>query len=178
MFTPFLLTASPPPTVYTWCVFQMIQTKTKEMISAPYGMGNVPAGVDVQNLCRAFYTRDIRAEDKPLELILTTGIQNTSNPDTFWLANTWRRPLTQAELEQYACLFSQHSEGLLTVATTNAISLMPKSPDSIRVPALIISALSVTNSPILRFAIVVCYNTVLPIFLIGGLVKAWRLLRK
>ena len=131
--------------LHTWCVFQMLQTKTKEMISAPYGMGNVPAGVDVQNLGRAFYTRDIRAEDKPLELILTTGIQNTSNPDTFWLANTWRRPLTQAALEQYACLFSQHSEGLLTVATTNAISLIPKSPDSIRVPGLIISALSVTN---------------------------------
>lgn len=180
MFFPLIATASPPPpTVYTWCVFQMIQVNSKEMISAPYGMGNVPAGVDISNLCRAFYTRDIRAEDKPLELILTTGIQNTSNPDAFWLANTWRRPLTQAELEQYACLFSDDSaSGLLTVATTNAINLMPKSPDTIRVPALIISAFNITNSPILRFAIVVFYNTVLPILLIGGLVKAWKLIRK
>ncbi len=179
MFLSLIATASPAPTVYTWCTFQMIQVDTKEMISAPYGMGNVPAGVDIPSLCRAFYTRDIRAENKPLELITTSGVQNTTNPDTFWLTNTWRRPLTQAELDQYSCLFSKDtSSGLLTTATTNALNLMPRSPDSIRVPALIILAVNVSNSPILRFAIIVCYNTVLPILMIGALVKAWRLIRR
>jgi hypothetical protein len=33
----------PPPPTYTWCVIQMIQLDTKEMIVAAYGMGNVPA---------------------------------------------------------------------------------------------------------------------------------------
>src|SRR4028118_64087 len=94
----YIATATPaPPPTYTWCTFQMIQTNTREMISAAYGMGNVPAGTDLNGLCQAFYTRDIRAEDKPLELVSFTGVQNQSNPDAFYLANTSRRPLTQEE---------------------------------------------------------------------------------
>jgi hypothetical protein len=54
----------------------MIQVNTKEMISAAYGMGNVPSGTNLNGLCQAFYTRDIRAEDKPLELVSVTGVQN------------------------------------------------------------------------------------------------------
>jgi hypothetical protein len=132
----------PPPPTYTWCTYQMIQVNTKEMISAAYGMGNVPSGTNLDGLCQAFYTRDIRAEDKPLELVSVTGVQNQTNPDAYWLANT---------------------------------SLMPTSPNSIRIPALLITALEGIDSPVLKFAAVVSYRTALPIMVIAGLVKAWKL---
>lgn len=162
---------APPPT-YTWCTFQMIQVNSKEMISAPYGMGNVPAGTDLTALCQAFYTRDIRAEDKPLELVSSSGSQSQVNPDVFWLANTWRRPLTAAELEQYDCLLNK--SGVLALSN-KVLDLMPVSPDSIRIPALMISAIDSVNSPILRYAAVVLYTTGLPVMIIAGLVKAWKL---
>jgi hypothetical protein len=167
-------TLAPPPT-YTWCTFQMIQTNTREMISAAYGMGNVPTGTDLNGLCQAFYTRDIRAEDKPLELVSFNGVQNQSNPDIFWLANTSRRPLTQAELEQYDCLLNK---GGALALSSKVLDLMPTSPDSIRIPALMISAINSLNSPIMRYAAVVMYSTGVPIMIIAGLVKAWKLVRK
>jgi hypothetical protein len=52
---------------------------------------------------------------------------------------------------------------------------MPTSPNSIRIPALLITALESVNSPILKFAAVVTYRTALPVLVIGGLVKAWKL---
>jgi hypothetical protein len=89
---PFYIATAPPPPMYTWCTYQMIQLNTKEMISTAYGMGNVPSGTDLNSLCQAFYTRDIRAENKPLELVSSSGTQSPSNPDQYWLSNTWRRP--------------------------------------------------------------------------------------
>jgi hypothetical protein len=62
---------------------------------------------DLTALCQAFSTRDIRAEDKPLELISSTGTQSQTNPEVFGLANTWRRPLTAALSEQYDCLLNK-----------------------------------------------------------------------
>ena len=162
----------PPPPTYTWCVFQMIQVNSKEMITAAYGMGNVPSGTDLNGLCRAFYTRDIRAEDKPLELLSFTGVQNQLNPDSFWLANTARRRLTPEELELYDCILNK---GTGTIFSQGILDLMPESPDSIRVPALMISAIDQINSPIMRYAAVVLYSTGMPIMIIGGLVKAWKL---
>ncbi|MEG5008510.1 hypothetical protein QUB17_33490 [Microcoleus sp. B5-C4] len=173
LFPFYIATATPPPPpTYTWCIFQMIQTNTSEMISTAYGMGNVPPGTDLTALCQAFYTRDIRAEDKPLELVSSQGSQSQSNPDAFWLSNTWRRPLTAAELEQYDCLLNK-SGGL--ALSDKVLDLMPVSPDSIRIPALMISAIDSVNSPIMRYAAVVMYSTGLPVMLIAGLVKAWRL---
>jgi len=174
LFVPFYIatTAPPPPPTYTWCTYQLIQVNTKEMISAAYGMGNVPSGTNLNGLCQAFYTRDIRAEDKPLELVSVFGVQNQSNPDAFWLANTSRRQLTQEELEQYECLFNKDGASVLS---TKVLDLMPTSPNSIRIPALLIAALESVNSPILRFAAVVTYRTALPIMVIAGLVKAWKL---
>lgn len=165
---------APPPT-YTWCVFQMVQVDTKEMISAAYGMGNVPPGTDVNSLCQAFYTRDIRAEGKPLELISFTGVQNQMNPDLFWLANTTRRNLTLEELELYDCILNK---GTGAIFSQGVLDLMPESSDSIRVPALMIAAIDQINSPIMRYAAVVLYNTGMPIMIIGGLVKAWKLAAK
>jgi hypothetical protein len=150
----------------------MVQVKSKEMISAAYGMGNVPAGTDLNALCQAFYTRDLRVEDRPVELISVTGVQNQSNPDAFWLANTSRRPLTQEELELYDCLLNKDGGSVLS---SKVLDLMPTSPNSIRIPALMIAALESVNSPILRYAAVVTYSTGLPIMVIAGLVKAWRL---
>jgi len=169
---PFYIATTPPPPTYTWCTFQMVQVKSKEMISAAYGMGNVPAGTDLNALCQAFYTRDLRVEDKPVELISVTGVQNQSNPDAFWLANTSRRPLTQEELELYDCLLNKDGGSILS---SKVLNLMPTSPNSIRIPALMIAALESVNSPILRYAAVVTYSTGLPIMLIAGLVKAWKL---
>ncbi|HEY9298198.1 MAG TPA: hypothetical protein VIQ31_17940 [Phormidium sp.] len=174
---PFLLplyiaTTPAPPPVYTWCTFQMIQVNSREMISAAYGMGNVPSGTNLNALCQAFYTRDIRAEDKPLEFISLIGIQSQANPDEFWLANTWRRPLTDAELEQYDCLLNK-SGGL--AFSSKVLDLMPTSPNSIRIPALMIAAIDSVNSPIIRYVAVVTYSTGLPIMIIAGLVKAWKL---
>jgi hypothetical protein len=166
---------APPPPVYTWCTFQMIQTNTREMISAAYGMGNVPSGTNLNSLCQAFYIRDIRAEDKPLELFSLSGIQSSSNPEEFWLANTSRRPITDAEIEQYDCLLNK-SGGL--ALSNKLLDLMPTSPNTIRIPALMISALESVNSPIMRYAAVVLYQTGLPIMLIAGLVKAWRLVKR
>jgi len=174
-FLPFYIATAPPPPMYTWCTYQMVQVKSKEMISTAYGMGNVPAGTNLNGLCQAFYTRDIRAEDKPLELISLTGTQSQSNPDQYWLSNTWRRPLTAAELEQYDCLINKNVGSALS---NKVLDLMPTSPDSIRIPALMISALDSVNSPILRYAAVVIYTTALPVLTIGALVKAWRLVRK
>ncbi len=178
---PFYLATTPaPPPSYTWCVFQMVQTESKEMISAAYGMGNVPVGTDLPGLCAAFYTRDIRAENKPLELVSTRGETTTFNPDAYWVANTWRRALTAAELEQYSCLLNKNASvgGFLTSTTSAAINLMPESPDSIRIPALMIAAINATNSPILKYAAVVMYNTGIPIMSIAALVKAWKLTKK
>jgi hypothetical protein len=169
----YIATATPPPPpTYTWCTYQMIQVNTKEMISAAYGMGNVPSGTDLNGLCQAFYTRDIRAEDKPLELVSITGVQNQTNPDAYWLANTSRRKLTQEELEQYECLFNRDGGSVLS---SKVLDLMPTSPNSIRIPALLIAALESVNSPVLKFAAVVSYRTALPIMVIAGLVKAWKL---
>jgi len=165
-------TPPPPPPTYTWCTYQLIQVNTKEMILASYGMGNVPSGVDLNALCQAFYTRDIRAEDKPLELLTFNGVQNQMNPDAYWLANTSRRPLTPAELEEYDCLLNKSGGSVLSSAV---LDLMPTSPDSIRIPALLIAALESTNSPVLKFAAVVTYKTALPLLVIAGLVKAWKL---
>lgn len=173
----FLLATStpPPPPTYTWCVFQMIQVESKEMLSTAYGMGNVPSGTDLNALCQSFYTRDIRAEGKPLELVGSSGSQSQSNPDAFWLSNTWRRPLTPQELEQYDCLLNK-SGGL--ALSEKVWDLMPTSPNSIRIPALMISAIDSINSPILRYAASVLYTTGLPIMAIAGLVKAWKLVRR
>jgi hypothetical protein len=173
----FLIATStpPPPPTYTWCVIQMIQIDTKEMIVAAYGMGNVPPGTDLNSLCQAFYTRDIRAENKPLELITLSGTQNQTNPDAFYLANTSRRALTQAELEQYNCLFNKDAGSALS---NKVLDLMPTSPDSIRIPPQIIAAIDSVNSPILRYAAVVMYDTGIPIMIIAGLVKAWKLVKK
>src|SRR4028118_1036132 len=173
-FLPFFIATStlPPPPTYTWCVMQMIQLDTKEMIVAAYGMGNVPSGTDLSSLCEAFYTRDIRAENKPLELVTLRGTQNQTNPDAFYLANTSRRALTQAELEQYHCLFNKDAGSALS---NKVLDLMPSSPDSIRIPPQIIAAINSVNSPILRYAAVVMYNTGVPIMVIAGLVKAWKL---
>jgi len=165
----------PPPPTYTWCVIQMIQLDTKEMIVAAYGMGNVPSGTDLNFLCQAFYTRDIRAENKPLELVTLSGTQNQTNPDAFYLANTSRRRLTDAELEQYDCLFNKNPGSALS---SKVLDLMPSSPDSIRIPPQIIAAIDSVNSPILRYAAVVMYNTGVPIMVIAGLVKAWKLVKK
>lgn len=162
----------PPPLTYTWCTFQLIQVNTREMIIASYGMGNVPTGTDLNGLCQAFYIRDIRAEDKPLELLTFNGVQNQMNPDAYWLANTSRRSLTPQELEDYDCLLNKSGGSVLS---STVLDLMPVSPDSIRIPALLIAALESVNSPILRFAAVVTYRTALPIMVIGGLVKAWKL---
>jgi hypothetical protein len=167
-------TPAPPPT-YTWCVFQMIQVESKEMITAAYGMGNVPSSTNLTSLCQAFYTRDIRAENKPLELVSALGIQNQSDPDIFWLANTTRRVLTQAELEQYDCLLNKNT-GL--ILSEKVLDLMPTSPNSIRIPALMITAIDSINSPILRYAASFLYSTGLPIMAIAGLVKAWKLIKK
>jgi hypothetical protein len=153
----------------------MIQVDSKEMITAAYGMGNVPASTDLDALCQAFYTRDIRAENKPLELVLSNGSQSQSDPDAFWLANTSRRPLTQEELEQYDCLLNK---GGVSVLSSKVLDLMPTSPNSIRIPALMITAIDSVNSPVLRYAAVVLYNTGVPIMIIAGLVKAWKLVRK
>ena len=172
LFLPLYIATTPPDTVYTWCVFEMIQTNTKEIISAAYGMGNVPDGTDLSGLCQAFYTRDIRAEDKPLELIRSIGSQSQSNPDEFWLSHTWRRALTPDEIQQYDCLLNK-SGGL--ALSDKVLNLMPESPDSIRIPALMIAAIDSVNSPILRYAAVVMYSTGLPVMIIAGLVKAWRL---
>jgi hypothetical protein len=177
-FLPFFIataTPPPPPSIYTWCVIQMIQLDTKEMIVAPYGMGNVPSGTNLNSLCQAFYTRDIRAENKPLELVTLSGIQNQTNPDVFYLANTSRRPLTQAELEQYDCLFNKDAGSVLS---SKVLDLMPSSPNSIRIPPQIIAAIDSVNSPILRYAAVVMYNTGIPIMVIAALVKAWKLVKK
>jgi len=176
-FLSFLIATStpPPPPTYTWCVIQMIQLDTKEMIVAAYGMGNVPPGTDLNSLCQAFYTRDIRAENKPLELITLSGTQNQTNPDAFYLANTSRRALTQAELEQYNCLFNKDAGSALS---NKVLDLMPSSPNSIRIPPQIIAAIDSVNSPILRYAAVVMYNTGIPIMVIAGLVKAWKLVKK
>lgn len=171
-FLPVLISTTPPPPTYTWCVFQMIQVNTKEMISAAYGMGNVPPGTDLNGLCNAFYTRDIRAEDKPLELVSFTGTQTQSNPDLFWLVNTTRRKLTPEELELYDCILNKTGTAIFS---QGVLDLMPKSPDSIRVPALMISAINQVNSPIMRYAAVVLYSTGIPIMIIAGLVKAWKL---
>ncbi|MEG4037711.1 hypothetical protein QUA03_28355, partial [Microcoleus sp. S36b_A4] len=114
----------------------------------------------------------IRAEDKPLELVSSSGSQSQANPDAFWLANTWRRPLTPQELEQYDCLLNK-SGGL--ALSDKVLDLMPSSPNSIRIPALMIAAIDSVNSPIMRYAAVVMYSTGLPVMLIAGLVKAWRL---
>jgi len=174
---PFLLatTTPPPPPTYTWCTFQLIQTNTAEMISTAYGMGNVPASTNLTALCQAFYTRDIRAEDKPLELVSLSGINSQVNPDAFWLANTWRRPLTAEEKQIYDCFVNKNTG---SVFSSKVLDLMPNSPDSIRIPALMISAIDSVNSPILKYAAVVTYTTALPLLTIGGLVKAWRLVRK
>ena len=176
-FLSFLIATStpPPPPTYTWCIIQMIQLDTKEMIVAAYGMGNVPSGTDLSSLCEAFYTRDIRAANKPLELVTLRGTQNQTNPDAFYLANTSRRALTQAEIEQYHCLFNKDAGSALS---NKVLDLMPSSPDSIRIPPQIIAAIDSVNSPILRYAAVVMYNTGIPIIVIAGLVKAWKLVRK
>jgi hypothetical protein len=153
----------------------MIQLDTKEMIVAAYGMGNVPSDTNLNSLCQAFYTRDIRAENKPLELVTLIGTQNQTNPDAFYLANTSRRALTQAELEQYACLFKKDVGSALS---STVLDLMPSSPDSIRIPPQIIAAIDSVNSPILRYAAVVMYNTGIPVMMIAGLVKAWKLVKR
>jgi hypothetical protein len=168
-------TPPPPPPTYTWCVIQMIQLDTKEMIIAAYGMGNVPSGTNLNSLCQAFYTRDIRAENKPLELITLNGTQNQTNPDLFYLANTSRRPLTQAELEQYDCFINKDAGSALS---NKVLDLMPSSPNSIRIPPQIIAAIDSVNSPILRYAAVVMYNTGIPIMIVAGLVKAWKLVKR
>ena len=178
----YIATASPPPPppVYTWCVFQMIQTNTKEMISTAYGMGNVPSATNLTDLCQSFYTRDIRAEDKPLELVSSRGESTITNPDNYWIANTWRSKLIPQELQDYAGLFKTDSDvgNFLTTTTTAAINLMPASPDSMRIPALMISAIESVNSPILRYAAVVFYTPGLPLMSIAALVKAGKLTKR
>src|SRR4028118_2189 len=104
----------PPPPTYTWCVLTMVQTDTREMIVAAYGMGNVPSGTNLSSLCQAFYTRDVRAENKPLHLITFNGVQNQTNPDLFYLSNTSRRALTAQELKDYDCLLNKNPGSALS----------------------------------------------------------------
>ena len=55
------------------------------------------------------------------------------------------------------------------------LDFMPTSPNSLRIPALMIAAIGLVNSPIIRYAAIVMYSTGVPIRIIAGLVKAWKL---
>ncbi len=88
------------------------------------------------------------------------------------MANTWRRPLTAAEIEQYDCLLNK-SGGL--ALSNKVLDLMPTYPNSIKIPALMITAIDSVNSPIMRYAAVVMYTTGVPIMIMAGLVKGWKL---
>ena len=55
------------------------------------------------------------------------------------------------------------------------LDFMPTTPNSLRIPALMIAAIDSGNSPIMRYAAVVMYSTGVPIMIIAGLVKAWKL---
>ena len=54
------------------------------------------------------------------------------------------------------------------------LDFMPTSLNSLRIPALMIAAIDLVNSPIMRYAAVVMYSTGVPIMIIAGLVKAWN----
>ena len=55
------------------------------------------------------------------------------------------------------------------------LDFMPTSPNSLRIPALMIAAIDLVNPPIIRYTAVVMYSTGVPIMIIAGLVKAWKL---
>jgi hypothetical protein len=55
------------------------------------------------------------------------------------------------------------------------LDFMPTSLNSLRIPALMIAAIDLVNYPIMRYAAVVMYSTGVPIMIIAGLVKAWKL---
>jgi len=95
--------------------------------------------------------------------------------DLQFICDRYRRRLTDAELEQYDCLFNKNPGSALS---SKVLDLMPSSPDSIRIPPQIIAAIDSVNSPILRYAAVVMYNTGIPIMVIAGLVKAWKLVKR
>jgi hypothetical protein len=55
------------------------------------------------------------------------------------------------------------------------LDFMPTSLNSVRIPALMIAGIDLVNPPIIRYAAVVMYSTGVPIMIIAGLVKAWKL---
>ncbi|WP_449420114.1 hypothetical protein [Phormidium nigroviride] len=165
---------TPAPATYTWCVLKMIQTDTHEMIQAAYGMGNTP--VVNNELCEDFYSRDVRVEGRPVTLVGVTPSINTSNPDAFWTSNTWRRPMTEQEIEDYACYLI--NSDFFSSVTVQGLKLMPSSPNNIRIPALLLTALESTNSPIISYVALTSWNTMLPILSIAALTKLWKIIRK
>lgn len=173
-FSDRVLATTPAPTTYTWCVLKMIQTDTHEMIQAAYGMGNTPF---VNNeLCEDFYSRDVRVEGRPVTLVGVTPSVNSNNPDAFWTSNTWRRPMTEQEIQDYACYLI--NSDFFSSITVQGLKLMPSSPNNIRIPALLLSALQSTNSPIISYAALTVWNTMLPILSIAALTKLWKIIRK
>jgi hypothetical protein len=55
------------------------------------------------------------------------------------------------------------------------LDFMPTFPNSLMIPALMIAAIDLINSPIMRYAAVIMYSIGVPIMIIAGLVKAWKL---
>jgi hypothetical protein len=51
------------------------------------------------------------------------------------------------------------------------LDFMPTSLNSLRIPALMIAAIDLVNSPIMRYAAVVMYSTGVPIMIIAALLK-------
>lgn len=158
-----------------FCVLKIIKKSTKEMIQTSYGMGNIGDGVDLNELCFDFFCRDIATQGSDLFLIDSEG-KTASNPDSFWLQNNWRRPLTEQELEEYSCLWM--ADNFLGVLSENVTSALPETPNNLRIPSLLLVSLAEFNSPILRFLVLQAWSTALPILGIASVVKLYGLIKR
>lgn len=158
-----------------FCVLTLIKKSTKEEIKTAYGMGNIGDQVDLDELCLDFYSRDITTQSSDLVLVDSWG-DISSDPDQFWLDNNSRRLLNDQELEDYACLWS--SDNFLGVLSDNVTDLLPETPDSLRIPSLLLTALAEFDSPMLRFLVLQTWQTALPILGIGSVVKLYHLIKR
>lgn len=158
-----------------FCVLKLIKKSSKEMIQTAYGMGNIGSGIDLNELCLDFYSRDITTESSDLVLVDSWG-DTSSDPDQYWLTNNSRRPLNEQELEDYSCLWM--SDNFLGVLSTNVTDILPETPDSLRIPSLLLTALSEFDSPILKFLVLEAWSTALPILGIGSVVKLYHLIKR
>lgn len=123
-----------------WCRFEFVDSEDVTLHSVVISLGQYSSSsgmgwtcIDSSSSLELFHKSNFHLVGSSQALI-----DPGRDPMTYYRANTWQRPLTEEERNLYWCFLGQDisADGLLG-AGDFFVSLMPSSPDSLRIPTII-----------------------------------------